>query len=119
MPAPTPSAPELEILTLSVGKFRWKTTGNLDAVADLFDDELVFVQLNGHLSTKQEWLAELRTGRFVYYATTPLEASAKVYGTTAGLVGKARFAVTMDGSRGTYSLVYTEVYTQKAANGSW
>jgi ketosteroid isomerase-like protein len=114
---PAPATTEEEILQLSTDKFRWKTTGDLGAVADLFDDDLVFVHLNGHITSKQEWLAELRAKRFVYNAITLQEAAAKVYGTTAVLVGKARFSVTMHGSKGTYNLVYTEVYTRK--NGQW
>jgi len=112
-----PKAVEKEILQLSQEKFRWKTSGQLDAVADLFDDELVFVHLNGHISSKAEWIQELKTRRFVYNEIDLQQASAKVYGTTAVLVGKATFKVTMHGSRGTYQLVYTEVYTRK--NGKW
>jgi ketosteroid isomerase-like protein len=117
MNALTPGAAEQEIVMLSTDKLRWKTEGNIDAVADLFDDDIVFVHLNGHISSKQEWIAELRSKRFVYNAITLQEASANVYGTTAVLVGKARFGVTMSGSKGTYNLVDTEVYTQK--NGRW
>ena len=117
MNAASSTASEQEILTLSTDKFRWKTTGNIDAVADLFDDELVFVHLNGHISSKQEWIAELRAKRFVYNTIALQEAAAKVYGDTAVLVGKARFDVTMSGRKGTYHLVYTEVYTRK--NGQW
>jgi ketosteroid isomerase-like protein len=32
----------------------------------------------------------------------------------AVLVGKATFKVTLNGSKGTWTLVYTEVYTKKA-----
>lgn len=104
-----PSTTESEILRLSQEKFRWKTQGNIDAISDLFDDDLVFVHLNGHISSKAEWIAELRSRRFIYNAI----ASAKVYGSTVVLVGKATFRVTMGGSQGTYHLVYTEVYTLK------
>ena len=47
---------EKEILNLSLEKFKWKTTGNVDAVEDLFDDEL-FVHLTGHITTKGDWMA--------------------------------------------------------------
>lgn len=115
----TPSQPttEAEILALSQEKFRWKTTGQIDLVEDLFDDELVFIHLNGRFSTKKEWIAELRSKRFVYNSIDLKEATAKVYGDTVVLVGRATFKVTMSGSKGTYNLVYTEVYTKK--NGKW
>lgn len=42
------TATEADILALSQEKFRWKTTGRIDLVENLFDDELVFIHLNGH-----------------------------------------------------------------------
>jgi hypothetical protein len=110
-------ATETEILTLSQDKFRWKTTGQIDLVEDLFDDELVFIHLNGHFSTKKEWIQELKSKRFIYNVIDLKEAAAKMYGDTAVLVGRATFNVTMGGSKGTYNLVYTEVYTKK--HGKW
>jgi ketosteroid isomerase-like protein len=105
---------ERDILNLSLDKFRWKTEGNIDAVADLFDDDLVFIHLTGHITTKADWINQLRTGRFVYNKIVQKEASAKVYGNTAVLVGQATFTVN-GGS--VYKLVYTEVYTKK--NEKW
>jgi len=98
-------------------KSRWKTAGNLEAVANLFDDGLVFVHLNGHITSKSEWIDQLRSGRFVYNAIDVKETpSVKIYDSTAALVGKAVFAVAMNGLKGTYNLVYTEVYTKKINN---
>ena len=110
--AQTPT--EKEILDLSLEKFSWKTTGKFDLLADLFDDELVFVHLTGHITTKADWINQLKTKRFVYNNIEQKEASAKVYGNTAVLVGKATFTVN-GGS--VYKLVYTEVYTKK--NDKW
>jgi hypothetical protein len=108
------SKTEKEILDLSLEKFCWKTEGNIDKVEDLFDDELVFVHLTGHITTKADWIDQLRTKRFVYNKIVQKEASVKVYGNTAVLVGKAAFTVN-GGS--VYKLVYTEVYTKK--NDQW
>ncbi|MCI1189148.1 nuclear transport factor 2 family protein [Hymenobacter sp. DH14] len=113
MNALTQTATETEILRLSQEKFRWKTEGQIDRLADLFDDALVFVHLNGHFSSKQEWIEELRTKRFIYNAIDLQEASARAYGDTAVLVGKARFRVTMHGAAGAWTLIYTEVYARK------
>ena len=68
----------------------------------------------GHITTKADWINQLRTGRFVYNKIVEKEASAKVYGDTAVLVGKAAFTVN-GGS--VYNLVYTEVDTK--TNGKW
>lgn len=105
---------EAEILQLSLDKFRWKTEGKIDLIAELFDDELVFIHITGQQTTKAEWISELRSGNFVYNRIEQREAVVKVYADTAVLVGKADFTVN-GGSR--YKLIYTEVYTRK--NGRW
>lgn len=114
MDAIAQSTAEKEILQLSADKYRWYTEKKIDPVEDLYDDSLVFVHLNGHISNKKEWIGQMRSGSFVYNEINIKEASAKVYGNTAVLVGKAIFIVN-GGSR--YSLVYTEVYTKK--NEQW
>jgi ketosteroid isomerase-like protein len=99
-----------EILHLSNEKFQWKTTRQFDKLADLFDDELVFIHITGQTTTKADWINQLKTGRFSYNKIEPKEATAKVYGNTAVLVGRAKF--TVNGSS-VYNLIYTEVYTRK------
>jgi hypothetical protein len=66
MEAFTQSTTQTEILNLSQDKFRWETEENIDSVADLFDDDLVFGHLNGHVSFKEEWIKELRSRRFIF-----------------------------------------------------
>lgn len=105
---------ETEILNLSLEKFKWKTTGQFDKLADLWDDELVFIHLTGHTTTKNEWIKQLKNGTFSYNKIDLKDHSVKIYENTAILVGKASFTVN-GGS--VYKLIYTEVYTQK--NGKW
>ncbi|WP_158091330.1 nuclear transport factor 2 family protein [Pseudomonas sp. R37(2017)] len=95
-------------------KFRWKTAGDFDLIEDLFDDNLVFVHITGFVTTKQEWMSELRSKRFRYDKIALKEASARVYGEVAVVTGKAAFTVN-GGS--VYKLVYTEVYVVKM--GQW
>ena len=54
-----------EILQLSADKFRWKTEGRIDLVADLFDDNLVFVHITGRITTKEDWIGQLKSKRFI------------------------------------------------------
>jgi hypothetical protein len=102
---------ENEILQLSLEKFRWKTEGKIDLVENLFDDTLVFVHITGYITSKKEWISQMRSKSFVYNRIELKEHSAKVYADSAILVGKAKFTVN-GGS--VYHLVYTEVYTKKA-----
>lgn len=109
-----PTEAEQAILDLSLEKFRWKTARQVDFIEDLFDDDLVFVHITGHITTKQAWISEMRSGRFIYDKIVPHSAAAKVYHETAVVTGKAAFTVN-GGS--VYKLVYTEVYAKK--NGQW
>jgi ketosteroid isomerase-like protein len=111
------AASEEEIVRLSTDKFRWKTTADIDRVEDLFDDDLIFVHLNGHVTSKAEWIGQMRSGRFVYKRIQPHAMSARVYGEAAVLFGKATFDVSMGGFAGSFNLVFTEVYVRKA--GVW
>ncbi|WP_183560470.1 nuclear transport factor 2 family protein [Mucilaginibacter sp. SP1R1] len=105
---------EAEILQLSLDKFRWKTEGDIDRIADPFDDDLVFIHITGHQTTKAEWVRQLRSNSFVYNRIEQRAAAVKIYGDTAILVGKADFTVN-GGS--VYKLIYTEIYTRK--NNRW
>lgn len=105
---------EAEILQLSLDKFRWKTEGKIDLIANLFDEDLVFIHITGQVTTKAEWINQLRSKSFVYNRIEQKEAAVKAYGDTAVLVGKATFTVN-GGS--VYKLIYTEVYTKK--NDQW
>jgi hypothetical protein len=51
---------------MSREKFRWKTDRNFDLLSDLLDDDLVFIYLNGCITSKQEWMGQLRSRWFVY-----------------------------------------------------
>jgi hypothetical protein len=54
-PAPTTRLDE-EVRALSEAEWRWSVDGRFDELADLFDDDLVFVHLTGHISPRQEWI---------------------------------------------------------------
>lgn len=105
---------ESEILQLSLDKFHWKTSGQIDRIEELFDDELIFIHLTGQVTTKAEWIRQLRAKSFVYQKIEQKEASVKVYGDAAVLVGKANFTIN---SGSVYRLIYTEVYNRK--NNRW
>lgn len=108
---------EQEIRILSMEKFHWKTSGRIDLIEELFDDDIVLVHLNGYISPKAQWIKELRSGRFIYKSIDVKEASVTSYGNTVVVVGKAIFNVVIRGSKNTLKLTYTEVYTLK--NNVW
>ena len=68
---------EKEILELSLEKFRWKTTKQFDLLADLFDDDLVFVHITGHVTTKEDWIKPAEIRQVCYNKLEPKDASEK------------------------------------------
>jgi hypothetical protein len=82
MEASAQSTTEKEIVKLSADKYRWYTEKKIDAVEHLYDDDLVFIHITGHISNKKEWIGQMRSGSFVYNQINVKEASAKVYGNT-------------------------------------
>jgi hypothetical protein len=83
-------------------------------LADLVQDDLVFLHRNGSITSTQEWMGQVRSRWFVHDRIDLREASVRTYGDTAVLVGEATFVVN-GGS--VYELVCTEVYPRK--NGQW
>jgi hypothetical protein len=105
------AAVEDEIRALSVTKWRWATGGQLDRFEDVFDDELVFVHLNGYITSKPEWMSELRSQRFIYDRVEPHETSVRALSDDAAAV-VARGTFTVNGGM-VFKLVCTEVYAKR------
>ncbi|MCZ8352957.1 MAG: nuclear transport factor 2 family protein [Rhizobium sp.] len=100
-------------MALSLAKFEWKTSGQIDRVEDLFDDELHFVHITGHVSSKSEWIDELRSGRFAYEHIEPKDASVTVDHSKVTLTGRAIFTVRMGRHSGQFKLAFTETYVRQ------
>ncbi len=100
---------------LSQAKWRWAASGQLDRLEDVFDDDLVFVHLTGNITSKSEWMRELRSRRFVYDHIEPLETSVRALTEDVAVV-VARGAFTVNGGL-VFPLVCTEVYAKR--NGRW
>lgn len=49
-------------------------------LADLFGDDLVFIHITGHVTTKADWIGQLRRRVFVYNKIEQKEAPVKVHG---------------------------------------
>jgi hypothetical protein len=107
-------ADDKDVLALSLAKFGWKTSGDIGRLTDLFDEELRFVHITGHVSSKEEWIEEMRSGRFVYERIESMGASVEMRHDIAVLSGKAVFTVRMGGHRGSYRLQFTENYVRKS-----
>ena len=88
-----------------------------DSLQAALDDRLMFIHSNGWTENKQEFIQDIKSGKLRYTNIQVLEATVRVYPTTAIVTGKGKFQVTLEGKDLELTLSYTEVYIQK--DGKW
>jgi hypothetical protein len=108
---------EQEVIQLSKNKFRWMTEMKLDSLERVLDDRLMFIHSNGWTENKQEFIADIKSGKLHYLQIEPRDVVVRLYQKTAVLTGKGNFKVLLDGTELVINLSYTEVYVQK--KGKW
>lgn len=100
------------VLKLSKDKWAWMSEKKVDALADLFHEEAVFVHMGGTMSRKQE-LDVIKGGGIHYKDVDIQEASVRVIGTTAIVLNRIRLVAVVGGNEVTNPFVVTEVYVKQ------
>ena len=108
---------EQTVLDLSKNKFGWMIRMKYDSLLGALDDRLMFIHSNGWVENKQEFIQDIKSGKLRYTNIQVLEATARLYPSTAIVTGKGKFHVTLEGNNLELTLSYTEVYVQK--DGKW
>ena len=103
---------EQTVLDLSKKKFGLMIRMKYDSLLPILDDRLMFVHSSGWTENKQELIQDIKSGKLKYTNIQVLEATARIYPSTAIVTG-----VTLDGNNLDLNLSYTEVYVQK--DGKW
>ena len=111
------STQEAQILALSTTIFRWDTTNQVDSLANIFDQKFMVVSATGEIEKLDQYLTTLRSGNFVHNNIDVEENIATVENSTATVVGKGKFTVTISGNKVTLHLSYIEVFTKM--KNSW
>ena len=104
------------VLELSKEKWQWMADKKVDALADLFHEEAVFVHMGGNMSRQRE-LDIIKSGGIHYKKADIQESSVRVIGTTAIVLSKIRLLAVVGGNEVTNPFMVTEVYIQK--DGKW
>jgi ketosteroid isomerase-like protein len=115
-PKTSNSSAEQEVITLSKDKWRWMSERNVDALANLFADEAVFVHMGGTTSKSQE-LEVIKSGTIQYKDAQIQEVSVRFVGTTAILLNRIRLVAVVGGNEVVNPFNVTEVYVQ--LGGAW
>ncbi|WP_104174493.1 nuclear transport factor 2 family protein [Arthrobacter sp. Y81] len=91
--------------------------GNTEILAELLTEDFSLTHMTGYFQPKQEWLAQMRGGQFVYHDVQERTVSLDVNGGTARLVGRFMTDATVYGSRATWPLQLTMDYV--LTDGRW
>ena len=107
------SKTETEILTLSKKRVQWLLAGKLDSLATLYDNNSITVHGNGMIKSTSEHFEDVKNKRPIYRNIEIQQSTVKDFGTTAILVGKGVFSISMNGSDMVANMAYTEVYMKR------
>jgi uncharacterized protein (TIGR02246 family) len=116
-PAETSGAnAEQEVIALSKQKWRWMAERNVEALANLFADEAVFVHMGGTMSKGHE-LEVIKSGRIQYKDAQVQEVSVRFVGATAILLNRIILVAVVGGNEVINPFTVTEVYVKQ--DGAW
>lgn len=108
---------EKYVLALHEKKFEWMCHKQLDSLAAILDDRLVYIHSNAWTQSKTDMINDLQSGKLVMNKVTVNEASADYFKDNIVIVhGKGVFNVDADGKTIDVNLYYTEVYIKKKNN---
>jgi hypothetical protein len=101
------------VLDLCKQKFLWMIHDRVDSLEAVLDDRLKFIHSTGWIQTKQDLLADVKSGKLNYQTIDVSDMEVRVYGTAAIATGKGTFTGTNTGEPFVVKLLFTEVYILK------
>jgi hypothetical protein len=105
------------IASISNKKFEWMIKKQMDSLASVLDDQLLFIHSNGWAETKKEFIEDINSGKLLYTGIQVQETTVRVFDKTAIVTGWGKFEVILEGNPLALNLAYTEVYILK--NKKW
>jgi len=104
-----------EILALEDRRYAAMTANDLDTLAALFHDDLVYTHSSAVVDDKASYLEALRSGKTRYKSAKRFEERVRFAGDTALVTGRAEFEVEINGSPKSLRLRFLDVWTKTPA----
>lgn len=104
---------EKTILQLHEVKFEWLVKKQYDSLKSVLDEKLIYIHSNGWTESKDEIIADLKSGKLNYLGVKVTESKARIFKGTGIVTGKGIFNVILEGKPVELQLMYTEVYLEK------
>jgi hypothetical protein len=104
------SAGEEKCMQLSTRIFEWEVQNKFDSLDAVLDDNLRVVSSRGAVQTKEQYIATLRGGTFRHDSINVEHSEVSIANSTAILIGKGLFHMTLDGNKAKRHLSFMEVF---------
>lgn len=108
---------ELRVQDLAKRKFQWMLNKQVDSLAAVLDDRLKYIHSNGSVQTRDDVLADLKSGKLTYQSIDIREMETRVFENAAVVTGKGKFSGNSPTAAFAVDLLFTEVYVWK--NKGW
>jgi ketosteroid isomerase-like protein len=106
---------EKEILALEDRRYAAMTTNDLDALAAMFHDDLVYTHSSSVVDTKPSYLEALRSGKTRYKSAKRFEEKVRFVGDTALVTGRAEMEAEINGNPRSLRLRFLNVWSKTPA----
>jgi ketosteroid isomerase-like protein len=93
--------------------------GDLAGLAAMMTDDLTYTHSSAATETKAEFLAGLKSGKYVYREITPRDRKVRVHGDAAVVSGPCHVVIEPGGKRTEIDLYFTELYVKEAGQWRW
>ncbi|MBK6658636.1 MAG: nuclear transport factor 2 family protein [Proteobacteria bacterium] len=80
-------------MALETRRYAAMTSNSLDALADLFHDDMIYTHSSGVVDTKASYLEALRSGRTRYLEVEQIEQEVRLLGEVALVIGASHIEV--------------------------
>jgi hypothetical protein len=115
--AQTNAADSVAVARLSQQKFDWMVRMSLDSLANILDEQLMYIHSNGWVQNKAEVLADFRSKKLQMNNVVSDSVRVRFFANTAILTASGFFNITYLGKLMELKLKFTEVYVKK--NKKW
>lgn len=107
------SADERKILQLSARIFEWEIHNQFDSLQFFLDDNFKVVTSRGDVQTKKQYITTLQSGTISHDTIRIEHTEVTTTGSTAVLIGKGLFQMTVSGNKVVRHLSYMEVFIKR------
>lgn len=115
--AAAPAAAGKAVLAAHDARLALTVKGDVDGLAAMMTDDLTYTHSSALTETKAEFLAGLKSGKYLYKEIVPKDRKVRVHGDSAIVSGPAHIVIEPGGQRTEIELYFTELYVKQG--GRW